>query len=72
MLRHGAVKLFVARAQAADPRDVPDRRLASAAICRRLDGIPPAIELAAARIAAFGVEGVASRLDDRFRLLTGG
>ena len=45
---------------------------AAAAICRHLDGIPLAIELAAARIAAFGVEGVASRLDDRFRLLTGG
>jgi predicted ATPase len=73
VLRHGAVKLFVSRANAAEPRCVPDRRLASAtaAICRRLDGIPLAIELAA-RIAAFGVEGVASRLDDRFRLLTGG
>src|SRR5438094_5200695 len=74
VLRHGAVRLFVARAHAAEPRYVPDRRLASttAAICRRLDGMPLAIELAAARIAAFGVEGVASRLDDRFRLLTGG
>jgi predicted ATPase/DNA-binding winged helix-turn-helix (wHTH) protein len=74
VLRHGAVKLFVVRAQAVEPRYVPDRRLASvtAAICRHLDGIPLAIELAAARIAAFGVEGVASRLDDRFRLLTGG
>jgi len=74
VMRHGAVKLFAARAQAAEPRYVPDRRLASttAAICRRLDGIPLAIELAAARIAAFGVDGVAARLDDRFRLLTGG
>src|SRR2546425_1347957 len=74
VLRHGAVRLFVARAHAAEPRYVPDRRLASttAAICRRLDGMPLAIELAAARIAAFGVEGVASRLADRFRLLTGG
>jgi predicted ATPase/DNA-binding winged helix-turn-helix (wHTH) protein len=74
VLRYGAVKLFVARAQAAEPRYAPDRRLASAtaAICRRLDGMPLAIELAAARIGAFGVEGVASRLDDRFRLLTGG
>ena len=42
------------------------------AICRRLDGIPLAIELAAARTAALGVEGLAARLDDRFRLLTGG
>ena len=74
VLRHGAVKLFVARAQAAEPRFVLDPRVApaAAAICRRLDGLPLAIELAAARIAAFGVDGVASRLDDRFRLLTGG
>ena len=71
---YGAVKLFLARAQAAEPRFVLDRRRAAAAvaICRHLDGIPLAIELGAARIAAFGVEGVASRLDDRFRLLTGG
>jgi len=64
----------VARAQAAEPRFVLDRRAApaAAAICRHLDGLPLAIELAAARIAAFGVDGVASRLDDRFRLLTGG
>ena len=74
VLRYGAVELFVARAQAAEPRFVLDRRLApvGAAICRHLDGLPLAIELAAARIAAFGVDGVASRLDDRFRLLTGG
>jgi predicted ATPase len=74
VLGYGAVRLFVARARAAEPRYVPGPRLASmtAAICRRLDGMPLAIELAAARIAAFGVEGVASRLDDRFRLLTGG
>jgi predicted ATPase/DNA-binding winged helix-turn-helix (wHTH) protein len=74
VMRHGAVRLFVSRAQAAEPRYLPDARLAkaTATICRRLDGIPLAIELAAARIAAFGVEGVAARLDDRFRLLTGG
>jgi predicted ATPase/DNA-binding winged helix-turn-helix (wHTH) protein len=74
VLRYGAVRLFVSRAHAAEPRYVLDVRLAAAtaAICRRLDGIPLAIELAAARTAAFGVEGVAARLDDRFRLLTGG
>jgi predicted ATPase len=74
VLRHGAVKLFVARAHAAEPRFMPDIRLASAVagICRRLDGIPLALELAAARVASFGVEGIASRLDDRFSLLTGG
>ena len=73
-LRYGAVELFVARAQAAEPRFVLDRRVAPAAvaICRRLDGLPLAIELAAARIAAFGVDGVASQLNDRFRFLTGG
>ncbi len=50
------------------------RRLAAliAAICRRLDGIPLAIELAAARAAALGIEELAARLDDRFQLLTGG
>jgi predicted ATPase len=41
-------------------------------ICRRLDGIPLAIELAAARAAALGLEEVAARLADRFQLLTGG
>jgi predicted ATPase len=43
-----------------------------AAICRRLDGIPLAIELAAARAAVLGVEEVATHLDDRFGILTGG
>ena len=74
VFRHGAVRLFVSRAHAADPRYVAEGRVAAAttAICRRLDGIPLAIELAATRIVAFGVDGVAARLDDRFRLLTGG
>jgi hypothetical protein len=43
-----------------------------AAICRRLDGLPLAIELAAARTATLSIEELAARLDDRFRLLTGG
>jgi predicted ATPase/DNA-binding winged helix-turn-helix (wHTH) protein len=74
VLRHGAVQLFVARARAAASHFVPDARTAAiiAAVCRHLDGIPLAIELAAARTATLGVEGVAARLDDRFRLLTGG
>jgi len=74
VFRHGAVKLFVSRAHAAEPRYVAEARVAAAtaAICRHLDGIPLAIELAATRIVAFGVDGVATRLDDRFRLLTGG
>jgi predicted ATPase/DNA-binding winged helix-turn-helix (wHTH) protein len=73
-LQYGAVRLFIERARAAEPHFAPDRRLMTiiAAICRRLDGIPLAIELAAARAAAFGIEELAARLDDRFRLLTGG
>ena len=43
-----------------------------AQVCQRLDGIPLAIELAAARVKALPVEQIAARLDDRFRLLTGG
>src|SRR6185312_8306193 len=73
-LRYGAVRLFVERARAAAPHFSPDARVAAAIveICRRLDGIPLAIELAVARAAALGIEGLAARLDDRFRLLTGG
>jgi predicted ATPase/DNA-binding winged helix-turn-helix (wHTH) protein len=74
VFRHGAVQLFVALARAAASHFVPDARTAAiiGAVCRHLDGIPLAIELAAARTATLGVEGVAARLDDRFRLLTGG
>jgi predicted ATPase/DNA-binding winged helix-turn-helix (wHTH) protein len=73
-LRYGAVRLFVARARAAEPQFSADERAvaAIAAICRRLDGIPLAIELAAARTTAIGVEELAARLDDCFHLLTGG
>ena len=74
LLRYGGVRLFVERLRAAEPHFAPDRRSAAmiAAICRRLDGIPLAIELAAARAAVLGVEEVATHLDDRFRILTGG
>jgi predicted ATPase len=73
-LAAGAVQLFVARAQAADPRFVFDDRAAPAAtaICRRLDGIPLALEMAAARVPLLGLEALAARLDERFRLLTAG
>jgi predicted ATPase len=74
LLIYDAVQLFVARVRATDPHFTPDQRIAPAvaAICRRLDGMALAIELAAARAAALGVEVVAAHLDDRFRLLTGG
>jgi predicted ATPase/DNA-binding winged helix-turn-helix (wHTH) protein len=73
-LRHDAIRLFVARARAADPHfNLSERNVATVAtICRRLDGIPLAIELAAARAAALGLEGLSRRLDLRFHVLTGG
>jgi predicted ATPase len=73
-LEAAAVQLFVARAQAMDLRFALNARTAAitGAVCRRLDGIPLAIELAAARTTTLGVDGLAARLDDRFRLLTGG
>jgi len=69
-----AVKLFTERAVAAQSDFVLTELNAGAVreICRRLDGIPLAIELAAARVPTLGVRGVVSRLDDRFRLLDGG
>jgi predicted ATPase/DNA-binding winged helix-turn-helix (wHTH) protein len=69
-----AVVLFVARAQSASRHFVLDEsnRVAVADICRRLDGIPLAIELAAARAPLLGVEGLRDRLDQRFHVLTGG
>jgi predicted ATPase/DNA-binding winged helix-turn-helix (wHTH) protein len=73
-LRYGAVRLFAERAREAGA-DVPAEARVSAAIgsiCRRLDGIPLAIELAAARVATLGVDGLAAGLEDRFRLLAGG
>jgi predicted ATPase len=62
------------RVRATEPRFAPDPRAAAAiaAICRRLDGIPLAIELAAAHVAVLGLDDVAARLNDRFQLLRGG
>ena len=70
----GAVALFVARAQAAAPAfTLTEMNLPVVVdICRRLDGIALAIELAAARVPLLGVDALRARLDDRFRLLTGG
>lgn len=69
-----AVQLFAARACAADPRFPLDERSVSlmASVCRHLDGLPLAIELAAARAAVLGIDVLADHLDDHFRLLTGG
>ena len=74
ILGHSAVQLFIARTRALDLAiPLHGRNLPSiAAICRRLDGIPLAIEFAAARAAMLGPEVVLSRLDERFGLLTGG
>lgn len=73
-LQSGAVELFVARARAVDPRfELTTAHIPSVIeICRRLDGIPLAIELAAARLPLLGVEGLRARLDERFNLLTAG
>ena len=69
-----AVCLFQERARAALPDFQLNERNAAfvAQICRRLDGIPLAIELAASRVASLDVEHIASRLDQAFRLLSGG
>jgi predicted ATPase len=74
VLGHSAVELFVHRTKALDAGFSPRAEdLASiAAICRRLDGIPLAIEFAAARAAVLGVPQVAAGLHDRFALLTAG
>lgn len=74
MREYEAVQLFVERAQAVSPAFELTRENAPivAEICHRLDGIPLAIELAAARVKILSAEQIAARLGDRFRLLTGG
>jgi len=69
-----ALQLFVDRCLKVDPdfRVTNDNAATLASICHRLDGIPLAIELAAARVRSLSVEEVNRRLDHRFRLLTGG
>ena len=73
-LSFGAVTLFDTRARAANAHFVlsDDNAPAVAEICRRLDGIPLAIELAAARVKVLAPRQLAQKLDERFRLLTGG
>ena len=74
LMNYEATRLFVERATKAEPRFHATAENAAAVIqiCLRLDGIPLAIELAAARIKLFTPEQIAERLDDRFKLLTGG
>ncbi|HKE86855.1 MAG TPA: winged helix-turn-helix domain-containing protein [Vicinamibacterales bacterium] len=69
-LEYDAIKLFEDRARAAASFTLSDTNCAGVVeICRRLDGLPLAIELAAARVAALSVEQIATRLDDCFRVL---
>ena len=74
LLSHDAVRLFMDRGARALPGYRPDERDARAAarVCHRLDGMPLAIELAAARLNVLSVEQIEERLADRFRLLTRG
>jgi predicted ATPase len=72
-VRSPAVELFVERARAVVPEFALNRDADTVSeICRRLDGIPLAIELAAARIRTLTSTQIRDRLDERFRLLTGG
>jgi len=72
--QYEAVRLFIERAIFSQPTFAVTNSNAPAVaqICHRLDGIPLAIELAAARVKSLPVDQIAKRLDDRFRLLTGG
>lgn len=74
LANYEAVRLFVDRASAAQPAFTLTQQnaLAAVQICHQLDGIPLAIELAAARVRVLSPEQIATRLDDRFKLLTGG
>jgi predicted ATPase/DNA-binding winged helix-turn-helix (wHTH) protein len=74
ILNYSAVQLFIAttRALQSDFSLNGENLSAIVAICRRLDGIPLAIDLAAARVVTLGIQQVAAGLDDRFGMLTGG
>src|SRR5262249_32164671 len=74
LLEYDAVRLFVERARQANPafRLSRDNATLVAETCQRLDGIPLAIEMAAARVKSLSVAQIAARLEDRFHLLTGG
>ena len=74
VLQYDAICLFVERARTISPQFTltADNALAVIEICRRLDGIPLALELASARVNVLTVQQIAARLDDRFALLTSG
>ncbi|CAB3780548.1 ATP-binding protein [Pararobbsia alpina] len=74
VLSSSAVRLFLARAHAVEPRLAGDSSSIEqiGEVCRRLDGIPLPIELAASRAATLGVASLLHRLDDRLNLLSGG
>ena len=74
LVQYDAMRLFVERATAVDPtfRVTGSNASTVAQVCHRLDGIPLAIELAAARVNVLSIEQIDGRLNDRFRLLTGG
>lgn len=74
LMRYEAVRLFVERAAAVRPEFQLNEENAKAIvqICHQLDGLPLAIELAAARVRSLTPTQISARLDDRFRLLTGG
>ena len=73
-IAHGAVQLFVERASASVRQFEFDDAVVGdvSAICRRLDGMPLALELAAARVSSLGIQGVLAGLINRFKLLTAG
>jgi predicted ATPase/class 3 adenylate cyclase len=74
LAQYEAVRLFIDRVLLVQPHFIVTNENAPAItkICQRLDGIPLALELAAARLRTLSVEQIATRLDDSFRLLTGG
>ena len=74
VLLTGAAQLFLARVRGVAPDFTVDKKtvLSIGAVCRALDGIPLAIELAAARAALLGIDVLGNRLNDRLRILTGG
>ena len=74
LMTYEAIQLFIERARSVQPSFTltPENASAVVQVCRRLDGIPLATELAAARIRVLSVEQIVARLDDAYRLLTGG